>query len=106
MEKPRLRVVQLKTSLILIHILRQADSRFLAAYRVNSRLNVIISLDGDAEEVHISISHRHRHPTWNEIKAIKYHFYPNLPMVMHFPPDPNYVNIHQNCFHLYEARVA
>ena len=106
MTLPHLRVQKLKTSLILINILRQVESRFLAAYRVNDCLNVIISLDGDAEKIHISIAHSDRYPTWDEIKAIKYYFYPDLEMAMYFPSDPNYVNIHENCFHLFESNVA
>lgn len=101
-----LQVVKLKTSLILINILKNFESRFLAAYRVNDCLTVIISLDGLAEQVHISIAHAHRYPTWDEIKAIKYHFYPDLNMAMYFPSDPNYVNIHENCFHLFESTIV
>ena len=97
---------KLRPSLILIHLLRQAGSRLVAAYRINNRRNVIISLDGDSEQVHISISHAQRYPAWDEIKAIKYHFYSGLHMAIYIPSDPNYINFHENCLHLFEYKVA
>lgn len=52
---------------------------------------------------HLSISHRSRYPTWDEIKEARYRFIPdNVTMAMILPPRGEYVNVHPNCFHLHE----
>ena len=52
---------------------------------------------------HMSISLPHRYPTWEEIKAARYEFIPDeVTMAMLLPPKGQYVNIHNNCFHLHE----
>lgn len=52
---------------------------------------------------HLSISCADRYPTWEEIKDARYSL---LPMGMTFaqllPPMNEFVNIHPNCFHLWE----
>ena len=52
---------------------------------------------------HLSISHPTRYPSWDEIKQARYELIPNNVMVaMLFPPKEQFVNIHNNCFHLFE----
>ena len=52
---------------------------------------------------HASISHPSRYPTWDEIKAARYELIPhNLTVAMILPPPSEYVNLHNNCFHLHE----
>jgi hypothetical protein len=53
---------------------------------------------------HLSISHPNRYPTWDEIKEARERFLPaNLSFAMRFPPASEpYVNMHTNCFHLWE----
>ena len=52
---------------------------------------------------HISVSHPRRYPTYDEIKEARYEFTPNeVPMAMIFPPKKEFVNLHTNCFHLYQ----
>jgi len=54
---------------------------------------------------HLSISHPWRYPTWDEIKAARYALTPdNVAMAMILPPSSEFVNVHENCFHLYECR--
>src|SRR5262245_29164228 len=54
---------------------------------------------------HISIAHPYRHPTWNEIASARYQLVPdNFTMVMVLPPEEEYVNVHEHCFHLHECR--
>ena len=66
-------------------------------------LRVIVSRDGAERVWHISISCPHRYPGWKEIKKARYDLIPdNVAMAMFFPPLSEYVNIHPNCFHLYE----
>jgi len=53
--------------------------------------------------IHISISHRSRYPTWDEIKYVRYKLGPsNKTMIIVLPPKQTYVNVHPNCFHLWE----
>lgn len=52
---------------------------------------------------HISISHPHRYPNWDEIKTARYQLVPDeITMAMILPPKAQYVNVHPNCFHLHE----
>lgn len=60
---------------------------------------------------HLSISHRlsdgsrlpGRLPTWDELKDARYRFAPlDVTMVMHLPPQEEYVNVHETTFHLWE----
>jgi hypothetical protein len=52
---------------------------------------------------HLSISHPFRYPTWDEIKAARYDLLPHdVTMAMILPPTSEYVNIHENCFHLHQ----
>ena len=56
---------------------------------------------------HISVSHPHRYPKWDEISKARYDLIPNDHfMVMILPPREEYVNIHENCFHLWEISRA
>jgi hypothetical protein len=53
---------------------------------------------------HLSISHESRYPTWDEIKEARYRLCPaNINMAMFLPPKSEYVNIHENCFHLWQV---
>lgn len=59
----------------------------------------------EAGRLHISISHPSRYPKWDEISDARYSLLPNeVTMMMYLPPKEEYVNIHENCFHLYESR--
>ena len=54
-------------------------------------------------EWHISISTPNRYPTWEEIKTALYDFIPDeVTMAMLLPPKDEYVNVHNNCFHLHQ----
>lgn len=54
-------------------------------------------------ECRVSISHPSRYPGWEEIKDARYSLLPaGLNFAMMLPPLNEYVNIHQNCFHLWE----
>lgn len=56
---------------------------------------------------HMSISHASRYPTWDEIKQAVYELLPEgLTYAMYFPPKSQFVNIHPNCFHVYESEVS
>lgn len=60
---------------------------------------------------HLSISHRTNHdpprpgryPRWGEIKEARYRFVPDgVTMCMVLPPEREYVNLADTCFHLWE----
>lgn len=52
---------------------------------------------------HLSISHPMRYPTYDEIKEARYKYIPDdVYMAMIFPPQNEFVNIHPNCFHLWQ----
>lgn len=52
---------------------------------------------------HLSISCADRYPDYEEIKAARYDLVPHdVTMAMLFPPLTQFVNIHNNCFHLFQ----
>jgi hypothetical protein len=52
---------------------------------------------------HLSISCRDRYPQWEEIKDARYSLLPvGLTFAQILPPLNEYLNIHPNCFHLWE----
>ena len=54
---------------------------------------------------HLSISHRSRDLTYEEIKAARYALLPDdVHMAMIFPPKAEFVNLHPYCFHLYQIK--
>ncbi|NMP21874.1 DUF7694 domain-containing protein [Sulfobacillus harzensis] len=54
---------------------------------------------------HLSISHPTRYPTWDEVAQARYALGPaDQNVVMHLPPEREYVNLHDFCFHLHVER--
>jgi hypothetical protein len=54
---------------------------------------------------HLSISHPDRDPTWDEITAARYALLPRLrDCVLLLPPEDEYVNVHEHCFHVHLLR--
>ena len=67
------------------------------------KLSILVTKD--AGLWHLSISHPNRYPIYDEIKAARYEFIPDeVTMAMLFPPKKEFVNVHPNCFHLWELR--
>lgn len=63
----------------------------------------ILAASDDGFRWHLSISHPDRYPTWDQIKHARYALLEDVEyMVMILPPKSEYVNIHENCFHLNE----
>jgi hypothetical protein len=68
-----------------------------------AEISVIVGIEHD--RWHLSIAHPRRYPTWEEIKEARYRFVPDrVTMAMLLPPRREYINLHPNCFHLYELR--
>ncbi len=64
---------------------------------------VIVSID--AGRWHMSISHRKRDLTYDELKRARYKFCPeHLPMAMILPDPAVFVNVHQHAFHFWEIK--
>lgn len=58
-----------------------------------------------SHRLHFSISHPDRYPTWDEIAAARYALLPKLKdCVMVLPPDDQYANVHEYCFHVHLLR--
>jgi hypothetical protein len=57
-------------------------------------------------KTHLSISHANRNPTWEEIASARYALLPKLKdCVMVLPPDDDYANLHEHCFHVHLLRT-
>lgn len=80
------------------------ETENLRQFRTEDGLVVLTSLDHG--RIHMSISRADRYPSWDEIRDARDHL---LPLGKHFamalPPAQHYVNIHYNCFHLWECLV-
>lgn len=64
-------------------------------------LRVIRSIDDGL--MHLSISRADRYPSWDEIRDTRYELLPDEKTFgLLLPPRAEYVNVHQNCFHLWE----
>ena len=83
------------------------DAKFYTKKTGNELLQVIIGHEERNEKNkklwHMSISLQNRYPTWDEIKSARYELLPiGLTFMMLLPPPNEYVNVHPNCFHLWE----
>ena len=69
--------------------------------QLGSGCSVIVGVEGGLW--HLSIAHKHRYPHWKHIASARYDLLPNdVTMAMLLPPIHEYVNVHQNCFHLWQ----
>lgn len=63
-------------------------------------LAIIATVEG--QELHVSVSRADRYPTWAELKRVKELFWhPEADVIQFLPPASEYVNLHENCFHMY-----
>ncbi len=52
---------------------------------------------------HLSISHAHRYPGWDEIADVRYALVPDgITMALLLPPAGRYVNVEERTFHLWQ----
>lgn len=66
--------------------------------------NVFISVEDG--RWHLSVSANHT-LGYYELKEIRYKFMPNdMEVAQIFPPREEFINLHENCFHLYELAPA
>jgi hypothetical protein len=53
---------------------------------------------------HLSIAHRARRPSWDEVAEARYRILPDgVTMAMLLPPMRDYLNIHENCYQLVQV---
>lgn len=58
---------------------------------------------------HLSVSHPNRYPTWDEIYTAWYDLVPDASQIegaIILPRKSEYVNLHPNCFHVWQLRDA
>lgn len=52
---------------------------------------------------HLSISHRDRYPTWDEVADARYLLVPeDVTMALLLPPPEQYLNVHETTLHLWQ----
>jgi hypothetical protein len=77
------------------------------AYRYRDGLAVIVTqgLERDGKTwVHLSVSHRVRLPTWEELKAVREVFLGTDSVALQvLPPRSEWVNVHPNVMHLFKC---
>lgn len=82
------------------------DSTGFKAYRSDDGLAILLSNDNIPKWgrlIHVSISRQDRFPSWEEILAVKEHFFGDIDVMMVLPKKEDYVNVHKNCFHLWQT---
>jgi len=87
------------------------DGNGLAPAQVWRGAGLVVLVSDDATHHgtlrHISISHKHRYPTWEEIKAVRAAFMPaDVDAMMMLPVAADYVNLHPNTFHIWQTPAA
>lgn len=64
--------------------------------------NKIVFINNEFGHWHLSVSSNHT-LGYYELKEIRYIFMPNdMNVAQIFPPREQFVNVHENCFHLFE----
>jgi hypothetical protein len=54
---------------------------------------------------HLSLSHRSRLPSYEELKSARYTFFPaEAEVIQVFPPESEFVNCHPYCLHLWWSK--
>lgn len=72
------------------------------AFRVGD-MALIVSHSEEEGGWHLSMSHKNKLPTYEEMKDFRYKFLPNgINVCEIFPPRERFVNIHKFCRHLWE----
>lgn len=85
-----------------------SDVRNIKAYR-RDEIHILKTEDNTPKWgwlKHVSISCEHRYPTWEEILSAKEHFFGDIDCMMIMPKKEDYVNLHPNCFHIWQTPQA
>lgn len=77
------------------------------AFKTKDGLAIIASTDNTpkwGDLLHVSISRLDKYPSWDEIVQVKLQFFGDRKdAMMLIPKRTDYVNVHENCFHLWEC---
>jgi hypothetical protein len=77
-----------------------AENSYLRLYRLGECTVVVTKEFG---KWHLSIAHRTRYPTWDEVAEARYRILPDsLTFAMLLPPKREYINLHEFCFQVHE----
>ncbi len=90
-------------------VLVQGSPRIGSYWLGPDRLSVIATIDATPHGrlLHLSIAYPDHDPSWADIKAIRYAFYPrDIDVMMILPRDEDYVNVHEHCFQMMQTPVA
>ncbi len=78
-----------------------------SAYKGPHEIHVLESTDNTPKWgnlKHVSISKPDSYPSWDEILEVKLKLFGDRKdAIMVIPKRENYVNVHENCFHLWES---
>lgn len=80
----------------------------LRTFRRRTRDGTLSVMAGtEPDGFHLSISHPRRYPSWDELCEARDAFTPpEMTFVQKLPPRDRWVNLHENCFHLWESKEA
>lgn len=95
--------MQLDFGRLTAEIFSKGDCRVLISREKRPTGAFVLPAHLDKWRYHLSISCADRYPTWEEIKDARYSLLPHgLTFAQILPPPKDWVNIHPNCFHLWE----
>ena len=82
-----------------------SDIAIGSVWKSNTGIVAILSIDAGLE--HLSISHKDRLPTYEEMKEARYQLMSqNINVAQIFPPKENFINVHDYCLHLWELNES
>ncbi len=82
------------------------DVKDIEVFASNKGLDILKTVDNTPKWgwlKHASVSRRDRYPTWEEILAVKEFIFGDVDCMMIMPKKENYVNVHKNCFHIWQT---
>lgn len=95
-----------KVPSFLIHVRFDPLMSDIEMFRTDTGLGIIKSVDDTpkwGKLKHVSVSRADRYPGWDELLEVKEHFFGDVDCAMLMPKKEDYVNVHQNCFHIWQV---
>lgn len=80
----------------------------MAGWKGDDGMTVVASMDNTQHGrlLHVALSYPDHYPTWEDIKAVRYAFYPrDVDVAMMLPQDGDYINIHEFCMQMWQTPV-
>ena len=92
---------------IMKKVFEQEVSKWVKSYRTDCDLRILVSMDKTHHGMlrHMSISREDRYPSWDEIVEAKGVFFGDVDTMMIMPKMKDYINVSNNCFHVWETPV-